>query len=147
MDRFSSSLAQCIWFSTLACIVLTGRVSSAQTPTPALPPTAPPEQVAAPPPAPAAAQPATSPTSASPSEAPRTTAPAAPSTVPPEPAKAAEPFAFGDFTWLNGTNRQHKAILDSDIFTGSVLIDTNYTISENRPIDNTVVGSTGISSD
>jgi hypothetical protein len=146
MHRFSSSPAQCIWFSTLACIVVTGRVSFAQTPTPAFPPPASPEQVAAPAPAPAA----TLPTNASPpapSEAPRTTAAAVASTVPPEPAKAAEPFAFGDFTWLNGNNRQHKAILDSDIFTGSVLLDTNYTISENRPIDNTVVGSTGISRD
>src|SRR6202044_3882792 len=80
---------------------------------------------------------ATAPTSAAPSaEAP-----------PPAPAeeKAAEPFAFADFTWLNGSNRQHKALLDSPIFTGSFLLDVNYTSSENHPIDNTVVGSTALS--
>ena len=59
--------------------------------------------------------------------------------------KAAEPFAFGDFTWLNGNNRQHKALLDSPYFTGSFLLDVNYTSSVNHPIDNTVVGSTALS--
>ena len=58
--------------------------------------------------------------------------------------KVEEPFAFGDFTWLNGNNRQHKALLDTPYFTGSVLIDANYTLSTNRPKDNTVVGSTSV---
>ncbi|HLK39588.1 MAG TPA: outer membrane beta-barrel protein [Polyangiaceae bacterium] len=56
-----------------------------------------------------------------------------------------EPFAFGDFSWLNGANRQHKALLDSEYFTGSVMLDVNYAYSFNRPIDDTVVGSTAIS--
>ena len=59
--------------------------------------------------------------------------------------KASEPFAFGDFTWLNGTNRQHKNLLDSPIFTGEVIIDANYTLSNQMPIDNTIVGSTSVS--
>ena len=59
--------------------------------------------------------------------------------------KPAEPFAFADFTWLNGNNRQHKAALDSEYFTGSFLFDANYTYSFHRPIDNTVVGSTALS--
>ena len=50
----------------------------------------------------------------------------------------------GDFTWLNGTNRQTKALLDSEMFTGSFLLDVNYTASTNSPIDNTVVGSTSL---
>ena len=58
--------------------------------------------------------------------------------------KASEPFAFGDFTWLNGNNRQHQALLDSPVFTGSFLLDVNYTSSLNHPIDNTVVGSTAL---
>jgi hypothetical protein len=62
-----------------------------------------------------------------------------------EPPHAAEPFAFGDFTWLNGNNRQHKAILDTPYFTPSFLLDVNYTASTNHPIDNTVVGSTALS--
>ena len=37
--------------------------------------------------------------------------------VPAPEAAAAEPFAFGDFTWLNGNSRQHKAVLDTKYFT------------------------------
>src|ERR1700722_17939928 len=59
--------------------------------------------------------------------------------------KPSEPFAFGDFTWLNGSNRQHKAILDTPYFTPEFLLDVNYTASTNRPIDDTVVGSTALS--
>jgi hypothetical protein len=64
---------------------------------------------------------------------------------PPVEEKPAEPFAFGDFTWLNGANRQHKAVLDTPYFTPEFLIDVNYTASQNMPIDNTVVGSTALS--
>ena len=71
-------------------------------------------------------------------------APSAPS-APPSDQKPSEPFAFGDFTWLNGANRQHKALLDTPVFTGSFLLDVNYTYSTNRPIDDTVVGSTVLS--
>jgi opacity protein-like surface antigen len=59
--------------------------------------------------------------------------------------KPADPFAFADFTWLNGSNRQKEALLDSKYFTGSFLIDVNYTLSAANPIDNTVVGSTTLS--
>jgi hypothetical protein len=87
---------------------------------------------------------------ATPTPAPSTAAPSPPSPKPapaPEEEKPAEPFAFGDFSWLNGANRQHKAILDTPIFTGSFLLDVNYTLSQNMPIDNTVVGSTALSRD
>ena len=63
----------------------------------------------------------------------------------PEEVKPAEPFAFGDFSWLNGNNRQKEAALDSKYFTGSFLLDINYTVSRNNPIDHTVVGSTTLS--
>jgi hypothetical protein len=59
--------------------------------------------------------------------------------------KPSAPFAFGDFTWLNGNNRQHKALLDTPYFTGSFLLDVNYTVSKAAPIDDTVVGSTALS--
>ncbi|HVW26351.1 MAG TPA: outer membrane beta-barrel protein [Polyangiaceae bacterium] len=59
--------------------------------------------------------------------------------------KPSEPFAFADFTWLNGNSRQHKAILDTPYFTPEILFDVNYTTSRNNPIDHTVVGSTGLS--
>jgi hypothetical protein len=58
-----------------------------------------------------------------------------------------EPFAFGDFTWLNGNDRRHTALLDSKYFTGRVLLDVNYTASNNNPIDHTVVGSTALARD
>ncbi|MFI5219466.1 MAG: outer membrane beta-barrel protein [Bacteroidia bacterium] len=53
-----------------------------------------------------------------------------------------EPFAFGDFTWVQGNNRQHQSLLDSKYFTGSVTIDCNYNYSFNKPIDHTNSGST-----
>ena len=61
------------------------------------------------------------------------------------PAKASEPFAFGDFTWLNGNSRQSKSLLDSKYFTGSFVLDVNYTIADVTPRDHTVVGSTSLS--
>ena len=67
-----------------------------------------------------------------------------PEEKPEEPA-ASEPFAWGDFTWLNGNNRQKSALLDTKYFTGSFLLDINYTVSQNNPIDHTVVGSTALS--
>jgi len=60
---------------------------------------------------------------------------------------AAEPFAFGDFSWMNGNDRQHTALLDSKYFTGEVLLDANYTASNQHPIDHTVVGSTALARD
>lgn len=60
---------------------------------------------------------------------------------------SAEPFAFGDFTWLQGNDRQHTALLDSKYFTGEFLIDASYTASNNHPIDHTVVGSTALARD
>ncbi len=37
-----------------------------------------------------------------------------------------EPFAWGDFTWLNGNDRRHAVLLDSKVFTGEFLPDANY---------------------
>jgi hypothetical protein len=60
---------------------------------------------------------------------------------------ASEPFAWGDFTWLNGNDRRHTALLDGKYFTGQFLLDMNYTASSNHPIDHTVVGSTALARD
>jgi hypothetical protein len=58
---------------------------------------------------------------------------------------ASAPFAFGDFTWLNGTSRKTTPpAIDTKYFTGDVTFDLNYTHSYNKPIDNTVVGSTAL---
>ena len=58
-----------------------------------------------------------------------------------------EPFAWGDFTWLNGNDRRHTVLLDSKYFTGEFLLDANYTASNRHPIDHTVVGSTALARD
>jgi len=58
---------------------------------------------------------------------------------------ASAPFAFGDFTWLNGNSRKTTPpAVDTKYFTGDFTFDLNYTHSFNRPIDNTVVGSTAL---
>jgi hypothetical protein len=57
-------------------------------------------------------------------------------------APAPEPFAFGDFSWLNGGNRQPAALLDTKYVTLSLLLDANYTYSFNHPIDHTIAGTT-----
>ena len=127
-----------------------GGAAPANPPSPPPPPTPPPmpSAAAAPAPAPpAAAPPLTSATS--PSAAPPPPAGPAPAEPPPAGApaeeKPADPFAFGDFTWLEGNNRQHKAVLDTPYFTPQFLVDVNYTNSLAQPIDNTVVGSTSLS--
>ena len=52
------------------------------------------------------------------------------------------PFAFGDFTWLNGTARTKDTVLDTKFFTPEVRFDTHYMEDFNQPIDHTIVGST-----
>jgi hypothetical protein len=80
-------------------------------------------------------------------------APAAPTTTPgvPEALQAPEPgpqkddftpFAFGDFTWLNGTARTHAPIFDTKFFTPEVRFDTHYMEDFNQPRDHTMGGAT-----
>ena len=52
------------------------------------------------------------------------------------------PFAFGDFTWLNGTPRNKDVVWDSPFFTPEVRFDTHYMEDFNQPIDHTIVGAT-----
>jgi hypothetical protein len=52
------------------------------------------------------------------------------------------PFAFGDFTWLNGSPRNKDTVLDTPFFTAEVRFDTHYMTDFNQPIDHTIVGST-----
>jgi hypothetical protein len=73
--------------------------------------------------------------------------PAQPAAAPEAAAQevsSGEPFAWGDFTWLNGGSRQTQRLLDSKYFTPQIDVDVNYTYSLNRPIDDTVVGSTAL---
>ncbi len=60
----------------------------------------------------------------------------------PAPAAPGAPFAWGDFTWLNGGSRQSGPTIDTKYFTPQFDVDLNYTFSFNQPIDHTITGST-----
>lgn len=55
--------------------------------------------------------------------------------------QSAAPFAFADFTWLNGSNRQKNAVLDSKYFTGEFRLDATYIHVFSGPRDHTLVGT------
>jgi hypothetical protein len=63
----------------------------------------------------------------------------------PAVAEPTAPFAFADFSWLNGNNRQSTILMDGPVFTPDFTVDVNYTRSNQNPIDNTVLGSTALS--
>ncbi len=76
-------------------------------------------------------------------------APAAPPPPPapaPAPAAAPGPFAWGDFTWMNGQSRQKDFPLKAfnDAVTLSLYLDTNYAYSLNHPRDNTFTGTASV---
>jgi len=52
------------------------------------------------------------------------------------------PFAFGDFTWLNGSPRNKQPVFDTKFFTPDVRLDVHYMGDFNHPKDHTIVGST-----
>jgi len=62
------------------------------------------------------------------------------------PAKAAkaEPFAFADWTWLNGNPRTKEPAFDSKFFTPEIRADVNYNYDFNHPKDDTIGGSSEI---
>jgi len=60
----------------------------------------------------------------------------------PEKPKPAEPFAYADWTWLNGNARTKDAVFDSKFFTPEIRLDASYVSSFNHPKDDTIGGST-----
>jgi hypothetical protein len=52
------------------------------------------------------------------------------------------PFAFGDFTWLNGSPRNHQPAFDTKFFTPDIRLDASFIQEFARPKDHTIVGST-----
>jgi len=99
-------------------------------------------------PAPTAAQPQPSGKFAIPQPA-QPAAPPAPSL--PEALSAPEattgvdnftPFAYGDFTWLNGTPRNKDTVLDTKFFTPEVRFDTHFMEDFNQPKDHSMGGAT-----
>jgi hypothetical protein len=61
-----------------------------------------------------------------------------------EPTEPTVPFAYADWTWLNGTPRNKDAVWDSKFFTPEIRFDTNFISSFNHPKDDTLGGSTEI---
>ena len=53
-----------------------------------------------------------------------------------------EPFAYADWTWLNGTPRTKHPVWDSKFFTPEIRFDANYISSFNHPQDDSLGGST-----
>jgi hypothetical protein len=70
-----------------------------------------------------------------------------PNTEAAPPAAAAQatskpaPFAFGDFTWMNGQSRQKSQPLSNSFATVNLYLDTYYNYSFNQPRDDTIIGS------
>jgi len=62
------------------------------------------------------------------------------------PAKppVAEPFAFADWTWLNGNPRTKEAAFDSKFFTPEIRVDVAYHYDFNHPKDDTIGGSSEV---
>jgi Putative beta-barrel porin-2, OmpL-like. bbp2/Carboxypeptidase regulatory-like domain len=63
----------------------------------------------------------------------------------PDPGPAVDnvtPFAFGDFTWLNGNPRNKDVVLDTKFFTPEVRFDTHFMEDFNQPVDHTIGGAT-----
>jgi hypothetical protein len=52
------------------------------------------------------------------------------------------PFAFGDFTWLNGSPRNHQPAFDTKFFTPDIRLDASFIEERAHPADHTIVGST-----
>jgi hypothetical protein len=66
--------------------------------------------------------------------------------TPPQPTKKqpAEPFAFADYTWLNGNPRTKELAFDSKFFTPEIRADVDYIVDFNHPSDDTIGGSSEV---
>jgi hypothetical protein len=56
----------------------------------------------------------------------------------------AEPFAFADFTWLNGNARTKEVPMDTKFFTPEIRADVSYIYDFNNPKDDTIGGSSEV---
>jgi hypothetical protein len=60
---------------------------------------------------------------------------------PPPPDPHAPAFSDWDWTWLNGNPRNKDVAFDSKFFTPEIRTDITYTYDFNRPVDDTMSGS------
>jgi hypothetical protein len=72
--------------------------------------------------------------------------PAAASAPNPAPEKKEKivPFSDWDWTWLNGNPRNKDAAFDSKFFTPEIRADVTYTYDFNKPVDDSIGGSSEI---
>src|SRR5579862_3508614 len=61
-----------------------------------------------------------------------------------EKPAASEPFAFADFTWLNGNPRTKDVPLDTKFFTPEIRSDVDYIYDFRHPKDDTISGSSEV---
>ena len=61
-----------------------------------------------------------------------------------KPKTKAEPFAFADFTWLNGNARTKTPAFDSKFFTPEIRADVDYVYDFAHPKDDTIGGSSEV---
>ena len=66
---------------------------------------------------------------------------AQPDTTSAERNSKATPFAWGDFTWVNGYGRTHTSPLATKYFTPEFRADMNFISDINQPKDHTLDGS------
>jgi hypothetical protein len=52
------------------------------------------------------------------------------------------PYADGDFSWLNGSNRQPDSLLKWGPLTGSIYVDAYYAFQFSQPVDHTIFQTT-----
>ena len=67
-----------------------------------------------------------------------------PATPAADPAEKAQPFAFADFTWLNGNPRTKDTPYATKYFTPEIRSDVSYTYDFRHPQDDTIVGSSEV---
>ena len=61
-----------------------------------------------------------------------------------QPQGAAAPFAFADFTWLNGNPRTKDIPFDTKFFTPEIRSDVDYVYDFRHPQDDTIGGSSEV---
>jgi hypothetical protein len=67
-----------------------------------------------------------------------------PASTQPAKKQPAEPFAFADYTWLNGNPRTKEPAFDSKFFTPEIRADVDYIVDFNHPSDDTIGGSSEV---
>jgi hypothetical protein len=67
-----------------------------------------------------------------------------PASTQPNKKQPAEPFAFADYTWLNGNPRTKEPAFDSKFFTPEIRADVDYIVDFNHPSDDTIGGSSEV---